>query len=221
MSTASVDVPLIPHKAKPRGKNSGELLLRIAAKLFREKGYTATSIRDIAKRAHIESSALYYYFASKEALLDAVLERSINSVMAAVREAIRQLPADASPRERFRVSIATHSRVVVLHGDYALASRRVIGQIPLSVRRKHDAMRGAYGGYWKELFNLAARNNDFADDAQPGLARMLLLGAINWTTEWFDANRKAPEEVAAIFCDILFGGLGPKPRQLKAVRAKQ
>jgi AcrR family transcriptional regulator len=196
-------------RARPKG--SGEVLLGIAAKLFREKGYTATSIRDIVKRAHIEPSALYYHFASKEALLDAVLDRSITSVMADVREALEELADTAAPRERFRVAIATHLRAIIQHGDFALASRRVIGQIPMASRRKHDAMRAQYGSFWQTLFEDAARQKEFRGDARLGLARMFLMGALNWSTEWFDPKKKSPEDIAEIFCGFLFDGLGEIP----------
>ena len=211
MNPATVDAGAKPKPAaRPRSKSrdSGEVLLGIAAKLFREKGYTATSIRDIVKRAQIEPSALYYHFASKEALLDAVLERSIVQVTTDVRDAVEGLPAEASSRERFQVAIATHIRSIKVNGDFALASRRVIGQIPPAVQRKHHAMRAEYGAYWQELFLLSARQNDFRDDVRLGLARMFLMGALNWTSEWFDPKKKSPEEIALIFCGILFDGLG-------------
>jgi AcrR family transcriptional regulator len=198
-------------RARGKAKDSGEVLLGIAAKLFREKGYTGTSIRDIVKRAHIEPSALYYHFASKEALLEKVLDRSILSVGADVRAALQALSEETTPRERFQVAIATHIRSIVLHGDFALASRRVIGQIPLAQRRKHDAMRAEYGAYWQELFAMAAKQKEFRDDARLGLARMFLMGALNWTSEWFDPKKKSPEEISEIFCGILFDGLGPIP----------
>lgn len=194
---------------RARNRDSREVLLRIAARMFRDNGYTATSIRDIVSEAQIEPSALYYHFASKEALLDVVLERSILNVMADVREALEALPAATPPRRRFEVAIAAHIRAIRVHGDYALASRRVIGQVPPAIRRKHDAMRTEYGAYWQHLFALAAAQGEFRNDAQVGLARMFLMGALNWTSEWFDARRKSPEAVAAVFCGILFDGLGP------------
>ncbi len=221
MSTAASAAGGKARGTRPRTKDSRELLLGYAAKLFREKGYTATSVRDIVKRAHIEPSALYYHFASKQALLDAVLDRSITSVMAQVREALDQLPQEATPRERFCVAIATHIRSMVLHGDFALAGRRVMGQIPPALRRKHDALRATYGDFWQTLFSQAAQRNDFRDDAKLGLARMFLMGAINWTTEWFDPKIKSPEELAAVFCDILFAGLGPRPQTARATPARQ
>ncbi|MDB5819399.1 MAG: transcriptional regulator, TetR family [Rhizobacter sp.] len=214
-STTTTDKPRAPRS---RNKDSKEILLGHAARLFREKGYTATSIRDIVKRARVEPSALYYHYASKEALLDAVLDRSILSVLGEVREAVDRLPEGTPPRERIKTAIATHIRSIIVHGDYALASRRVIGEIPPAIRRKHAAMRADYGAYWQSLFERVAEHDGFRDDVRPGLARMFLMGALNWSSEWFDPKRKSPEDMAQVFCDILFEGLGPsaalgKPRR--------
>lgn len=208
MTSSSGEAAITPAP-RARNRDSREVLLRIAARLFRDNGYTATSIRDIVSQARVEPSALYYHFASKEALLDVVLERSIVNVMADVRKALEALPAATPARRRFELAIATHIRAIKVHGDYALASRRVIGQVPPAIRRKHDAMRAEYGAYWQQLFAQAAEEGEFRDDAQVGLARMFLMGALNWTSEWFDARKKSPEAVAAVFCGILFDGLGP------------
>lgn len=209
-NTATAAAPALSSRTvrrRPAAKNSRDLLLRIAAKLFREAGYSGTSIRDIAKRARIEPSALYYHFPSKEALLEAVLDESILSVMAMVSKALDDLSENATARERIRVAIATHIRAITTHGDYALASRRVMGQIPTAVRRKHVAMRADYGAYWQRLLEDAAAEEPFRAKRNLGLARMFLLGALNWTTEWFDPMKKSPEELAGVLCAILLDGL--------------
>lgn len=212
VSAAGVQTPAArPRGSRARPRSARELVLRHAARLFREKGYSATSVRDIARRSRIEASALYYHFASKEALLEEVLDRSILNVATEVRQALDALPPGTQPRERFHVAIATHLRAIVQHGDFALASRRVIGEIPAGLRRKHDALRASYGSYWQELFEQAAMAGEVRSTARLGLARMFLLGALNWSSEWFDPKRKSPEELAEVFCDFLFDGLGQVP----------
>ncbi|QHE84801.1 TetR/AcrR family transcriptional regulator [Hydrogenophaga sp. BPS33] len=208
LQTAAPNIKL--RTARSRPKNSKEILLGIAAKLFREKGYKGTSIRDIASRAKIEPSAIYYHYASKEALLDAVLEHSIQGLLNEVQGALDQLPAEATSRDRIQVAMAAHLRSNIAHGDYALASRRLMGEVPPAMRRKHAATRAEYGAYWESLFQEAGRENGIREDMQLGLARMFLMGALNWASEWFDPKKKSPEDLADIFCGILFDGMGPK-----------
>lgn len=213
MKTTTASAAPVAKKttSRPRARaarDSKELLLGIAAKLFREKGYAGTSVRDIVKKARIEPSALYYHYASKEALLDAVLERSIEGVRGEVHAAVDQLPEAAPPRERIAAAIAAHLRAISVHGDFALASRRVVGEVPLAVRRKHDSMRAEYGAYWQSLLEAAAQGAAVREDAPLGLARMFLIGALNWSSEWYDPRRKTPEQMALVFTRMLFEGMG-------------
>jgi AcrR family transcriptional regulator len=200
--------PALVPKPRSRVPDARERLIGFAAKLFRDKGYTGTSIRDIATRAKVEPSALYYHFSSKEALLEEVLDRSIAVLMRDVRGAIAALPPEADPRERIQAAIAAHLSSHLGHGAFGLASRRVVGQIPVALRRRHEAARAEYGELWQGLFSDAAQAQALRPGVQIGPARMFLLGALNWTSEWFDAGRKSPDELAAIFCNLLFDGLG-------------
>jgi AcrR family transcriptional regulator len=224
-TTTAPAAPATKKTAAPRpraraARDSKELLLGIAAKLFREKGYAGTSVRDIVKKARIEPSALYYHYASKEALLDAVLERSIQGVMGEVHAAVDQLPEAAPPRERIAAAIAAHLRAISVHGDFALASRRVVGEVPLAVRRKHDSMRAEYGAYWQSLLTAAAEGAAVRDDAPLGLARMFLIGALNWSSEWYDPRRKTPEQMALVFTRMLFEGMGAAAQSRPTARPR-
>lgn len=201
-----------PRTGRSRARSGRELVLQHAARLFREKGYSGTSIRDIAKRVRMEPSAIYYHFASKDALLEEVLERCMDNLLAEVRDSLATLPADASSRERFRVAVAAHLRAIRQHGDFTLASRRVLGEVPLQIQRKHESLRESYGDHWAALFQHGAQSGEVRETAQLGLARMFLLGALNWTSEWYDDERKSPDQLAEVFCEFLFDGIGMQRR---------
>jgi hypothetical protein len=72
-----------PGKDKPSGdkalvtksEKSRQSVLEAAAKLFRQQGYSATTLRQIASLAEIKAGSIYYYFDSKEAILDEVLDQ--------------------------------------------------------------------------------------------------------------------------------------------------
>lgn len=196
-----------PARQRPVAPNASERLQAIAARLFRDVGYSDTSMRDIAKRARVEASAIYYHFPSKQALLDAVLDAAISRLQEIVQDTLDALPAMTPPRERLRAAIASHTRWIQLHGDYSLASRRLMGHIPPASRRKHEAARAAYGEYWQALLEDAAEKEPFRSGANLVIVRMFLLGALNWTSEWFDSSKKSPEELADVLCGILFDGL--------------
>ena len=204
-------------------RNARDRLLVVAARLFRDEGYPGTTIREIARRARVEPSALYYHFTSREALLEAVLDAAILSLQHRVEAALAALPDDATPRERVRAAIAAHARGISEQGDLSLASRRLMSRIPATMRRKHDALRANYGAYWQRLLEEAAAAEPFRRSGNLLLARMFVLGALNWTSEWFDPKRKTIDELADQLCDILFDGLrerqAPAPRPRAGSRA--
>jgi AcrR family transcriptional regulator len=200
--------PAAASAARRTPRNARDRLQTIAARLFGDFGYAGTSMRNIAKRAGVEPSAIYYHFPSKQALLDAVLEASILQVYAMVSRASEDQLQAQSPRDRVKAAIEAHVRAISKYGDHALASRRLMSQIPAASRRRHEEVRAMYGDYWQRLLEEAtAANGSTRTESNLAIVRMFLLGALNWTTEWFDPKKKSPAELAEVFCGILFDGL--------------
>ncbi len=75
-----------PTPAGRRGAATAERILDAAEGLFAERGYSATTLRDVATRVGIQNPSLYNHFESKEALYAAVLERDIGPVLEALSE---------------------------------------------------------------------------------------------------------------------------------------
>jgi AcrR family transcriptional regulator len=117
--------PTTPGRASP-GSTSGrrEELLSIAARLFAERGFKNTTVRDIADAAGILSGSLYHHFDSKEAMVDELLD-SFQTALWQEYDAIEA--SDRSPREKLeavvRVSFdaidAHHSEVAIFQNDAA------------------------------------------------------------------------------------------------------
>ena len=87
------------HEPQTKLEKTRLRILDAAAKTFRDKGYSATRLADIAAAAGTKAGSLYYHFDSKEQLLDAVLERGHGRVAKTVRERIDMLGPTASFRD--------------------------------------------------------------------------------------------------------------------------
>jgi AcrR family transcriptional regulator len=83
-----------------------EVVLRAAIAVMAEKGYHGTSVRDIAVRAGLSPSALYYHFASKQELLATIMERGIEELLRRTRAALDAAGDD--PAARLRAIVRTH-----------------------------------------------------------------------------------------------------------------
>ncbi len=113
---------------------SRERVLISAARIFSVQGYAGTTMRDVAKEAGLQAGSLYDYYPSKDLLIEAVLDMGIHGVSNAVYSTIAELPPSTSYADRIRAAVFAHLRSVLQFGDYALASRRVLGQVPPDVR---------------------------------------------------------------------------------------
>src|SRR5579859_8165976 len=105
-----------PALRAPRQDNRRVQLLDAAARLFREQGFHATSMRDIAKAVGMLSGSIYYHFESKEELLFAVYQEGERRVAEAVDAAVA---AETEPWQRLEAASAAHLRALIAHRDYS------------------------------------------------------------------------------------------------------
>jgi AcrR family transcriptional regulator len=182
--------------------------LDAAAKVFRAEGYSGARLSDIAAAAGIQTGSLYYHFASREALVEEVLRLGIAVAWGHVRDAVEALPPDATALDRLKAAIRAHTDVQLEISDYSSAHARIIGQVPADVRRRNLVDQSTYGDYWDGLLKAAITSGELRHDLDPYVVRMLMLGALNWTSEWYRprAGRSA-ELVADQALAVLLGGL--------------
>ena len=186
-----------------------ERILLETARLFRHHGYSATTLREIADAAGIKAGSIYYHFDSKEEILVEVLDTGIQAVYDAVRQRVDALPADASFRDRIATVIEGHLWGLLHHGDFTSANIRIYGQIPASAKKRHRVIRRAYAEYWDRLFEAALTHHQLRDDASTAVIRLFVIGALNWTVEWYNPQRGSVQEFARQVTGIVFDGILP------------
>lgn len=175
----------------------GEYILTIAAKLFREPGYDATSLRDIARRAGIPVGSLYYHFPSKEELFEAVYEEGIRRLTKLVETAVAE---SHSPLDRLQAACAAHLRPMCDGDEFTTAA--IPTQIPNvsgPLRKTIIALNDSYESIFKRLIE----NLPLPDEVDPSILRLQILGALNWTNRWYKAGKATPDEIAANLINAL------------------
>lgn len=198
----------LPIVRKPtKADVSRERVLAAAARIFVDRGYAGTTMRAVAEACGLQAASLYYHFRSKEDLIGAVLDMGINGVSEAVRHALAAMAPGATGRERIDVAIQAHLTSIMTFGDYTLASRRVLGQVPGHVRRRHVRLRDGYGDFWIQLLQEARDAGELRRDVDLPLARTFILGALNSALEWYKPQGKALAEVGRQFSLVISGGI--------------
>ncbi len=175
-------------------------LVRTAAKLFRRKGFDGTSTRDIAAAVGMRSGSPFYHFKSKSALLYAVMEEGMRSAIERQQRALDRLPAttataatDTQSRQRMRCLVRTHFNTllgagndfipVMLYEHRSLSSRQ---------RTLLAKLQGDYEAVWTPVLEALHASGQL--HAPVKLARLLILGALNWSVQWYDRKQGASLE---------------------------
>ena len=172
-------------------------MLDAAARLFAEKGYVATSMRDIAQHCGMLPGSLYYHFAAKEDLLVAVYERGVEELLINVRTAIAK---ESEPWMRLQAACTAHLETVLRRSDYAQVLIRVLpGDVAPAAARLVE-LRNEYE---KQLVGLIGAL-PLADGTDRKALRLMLIGALNWSRFWFTpGGRDTPRSLARKFVGFL------------------
>lgn len=177
-----------------------------AARLFRHHGYAATTLREVADASNIKAGSIYYHFESKEQILGEVLDKGIQVVSDAVHERVEALSKTASARDRLSAAIEGHLWGLLHHGDFTSANIRIYGQVPTAAKTRHRLVRRAYADYWDGLLDDALARGELRPDANPTVIRLFVIGALNWTVEWYNPQKGSFQDFVKQVSAIVFDG---------------
>ncbi len=193
----------------PRGERKRERILQAAAQVLAERGYAGTMMVEIAERAGTQAGSVYYHFASREELIEEVLRRGVALSYAHSRDVLAALPADSDAGRRLAAVIRAHLRFQVEVSDYARAAARSSGQVPPDMQARINTEFRAYGRFFDRLFAAAMKAGAIDAAVDRSALRMLIIGAANWTPEWYRPNgRSSADEIADLLVRLLFDGVG-------------
>lgn len=189
-----------------RGLRKRTQIVEAGAQVFAARGYAGTTLNEIAELAGTQAASMYYYFPSREDLIVEILTRGAAENLENVKEAIERLSDEASSSERLRAALAAHVRYIV-ESDFSRAGIRSIGQLPPDIEERVRPHWEPYTRFFGELFRGAAREGFLAKDVDPDALRMLVLGAANWMTHWFNPRGRVPAEyLGELLIRMVFDG---------------
>jgi AcrR family transcriptional regulator len=189
------------------GPATRDRILLEAARLFRHHGYAATTLREVADAAGVKAGSIYYHFESKEQILGEVLDKGITTGADTVRARVDALPAAAPWRDRIAAVIEGHLWGLLQHGDFTSANIRIYGQIPANAKTHHRIVRRAYSDYWDRLLESALASGELRQDTNTAMIRLFVIGALNWTVEWYNPHRGSFQDFSRQITAIIFDGI--------------
>jgi AcrR family transcriptional regulator len=186
----------------PQTKNHE--IFEAAASLFKQKGFHATSMQDIADAVGMQKGSLYYHISSKEELLFRISYQAIS----AITERLEKIAtAPLTPSDKLRTAIVNH--VEMLCDKLDLMS--VFLKESKLLTAEQQARILAYRRRYEELFKDILREGIAAGDFRPvdvGVVTNALLGMLNWIYQWYQPDgRLTSEEIAEVFSDLALNGI--------------
>jgi AcrR family transcriptional regulator len=179
-------------------------MYRTAAQMFRDRGFDATSVSDIARALGLTKAGLYHHFESKEALLFEIMMFGLDKVR---DEVIVPVRAIGDPEERLRQLILRHARITT-RGQGAVAHLGdEIRALPPQARKQIETRMRVYFDLIRDtLGELHAGGRLRQVDRT--VATFSLIGMILWLPRWFRLDgRLTQEEVADSIANLALGGL--------------
>lgn len=204
-TTAAAD----PESADSKSARTRARLLDATAKVLARKGFSGTRLSDVAEEARVQAPAIYYYYPSREDLIEAVLYAGAQAMHDYLTEALARLPEGTSPSDRIAAAVEAHLRHELELSDYTRAVIRNANQMPEQFSRRALATIGTYNEIWRDLVADLAAAGLLRADVDASVGRMLVLGALNWTAEWWDPSRGSLDELVAVAQSMVLHALRP------------
>ena len=191
------------RKARTRRNNESnrrDELLRASARLFREKGFDGTTIRDISSAAGMHSGSPFYHFKTKQDILVAVMEQGLAEGLRKTEE-VMALPLP--PDQKLLRLIRAHLGTILEEGsDFIPVLLYDWRSVTPANRRRIVALKDRYDAMWQQVIDELTRAGNMPGDAQ--LMRLLILGAVNWTGTWYRTGGRLSLDEVAEGCARLF-----------------
>lgn len=197
-----------PMPAKPKSSppapagspdNRRADLIRVAARLFREKGFDGTTIRDIAHAVGMRSGSPFYHFANKHELLMAVMEEGLRLGLDRTHDA---LDTSVPAVERFKQLVRTHYGILHDNGsDFIPVMLYDWRSLPAQYKRRIIELKDRYDAIWQGTLDELHAQGLLRADAK--LARLMILGAMNFSATWYRSRPKSARSTARVDLDEL------------------
>lgn len=189
----------------PTSTPQRDAVLRSAARLFREKGYERTTVRELADAVGLRSASLFHYFASKPEILAAVMEQGL---LLAGENATRAIRAGSTTRERLE-ALFRYYLIGLLsdeYRDYMTVLLYDFRSLPPDLARRVSRVRGELDRQWQSVLDEAIPD---PSSAGARLTGQFIFGAMCWALQWYNPKGKLNlDELAARFSDLAFATCG-------------
>jgi len=224
MNAESASLPAVETVAEPK-RGTLERLFDTAAALFRDKGYAATTTREMAAALGIQQASLYYHITSKEDLFYQLCVSSLTHLHADVESAVNEVH---EPLARICTLIRAHLQTLLVHQCRHVLMLTELRALSNAHHAKVLALRKKYAQLVESVLEEGQAAGVVRRDIPSKYLYLALLNVLNWAILWFRQDQELPaDRLAGLFTPIYLDGAAaapahayPVPPNLAAQRRK-
>jgi len=187
-----------------------ERIIQVAEKLFKEKGFMATSMRDIAGELNIEAASLYSHIKSKDEILETICFRMADQFLTSIDE-VNDLYFNAE--EKMKMAIANHIKILTSDLNASSVFNREWRHLNNLKLNEFIQLRNRYENGFRKILQTGEDENVFetAPSTRGKFAVLTILSSLNWVTEWYKVGGPmTPEEISEHLYKFILTGLKKK-----------
>ncbi|UOQ74556.1 TetR/AcrR family transcriptional regulator [Hymenobacter cellulosilyticus] len=190
--------------AKKVKTNKRQVILEEAAKLFKAKGFSGTSMRDLGSQVGMEAASMYNHISSKDDILESICFHVSNTYISQLRE-IEQLPV--SYVDKLKALIQLHVRLMIEDGAAVSVANNDWKYLSDDKLQQFKEARKAYEKGFAELIEQGIAAGEF-QPMNVSVALFTILSAVRWVELWYRPGRGiSAEELEENIMTILLNGL--------------
>jgi AcrR family transcriptional regulator len=182
-------------------------IVRVAADVFREKGYEVATLNDIAERLGTDRASLYYYFGNKEEVLHEIVRGVLHENVDMAERVAGGSGTSAEKLEALIIEMMAsferhYPAMYVYVEDLARISREDsewAEDVSKSSKRFEDIVT--------RLLKKGQAEGSIRADLPPDITALALFGMVNWTHQWWrPKGKRSAIEVADVFAKVFLEG---------------
>ena len=184
-----------------------EQIIQSATKLFKEKGFEAASMRDIAGSLGIEAASLYSHIKSKDEILEVICFRMARELIKAIDE-VNDLYFNAE--EKLGMAIKNHVKIITGSLDASSVFLREWRHLAKPKLKEFILLRDRYENGFRQIL-INGENENVFEAPDKKFAVLTILSTLSWLTEWYSPKGKmTPDEIAEHLTEFILTGLRVK-----------
>jgi len=189
---------------KQAGIKRKDQITKVAMNKFREKGYRAVSMRELANHVGIEAASFYNHFDSKESILKEICFRIANDFFTGVEKALKE---EKRLDKMLEHAIRSHISVITSNLDASAVffhDWRYLSEPYLS---EFKEMRKQYENIYRKIIREGMTRKIFGKQDETFIM-LMIFSSLNWVYEWYDPEGKfSPEQIAENLAKLILDGI--------------